>query len=191
MRLAGIFDHRNRAGDEEPAGKPGISDGEASSNRQVRALCFNVDMYERFLEKWFGVDPARARDHRPPGDPMVGIGAQVKAARVHASLTQRQVEELTGIDQTTISRLENGKSSAMPLDRFAALLRAIDAEIRPIDRPVPAWLAPAIRLDEGHDEGPAPEDSPRPDGTPADPDDDADLDDCSAGLWHRAASADC
>ena len=147
-------------------------------------------MYERFLEKWFGVDPARARDHRPSGDPMVGIGAQVKAARVHASLTQRQVEELTGIDQTTISRLENGKGGAMPLDRFAALLRAIDAEIRPIDRPLPAWLAPVIRLDDDPDDEVEPRDSSGPDNAPADPDDDADVDGYAAAPWHRAASAD-
>jgi len=134
----------------------------------MRVACFNGGMYERFLEKWFGVDPARARDHRPPGDPMVLIGSQVKTARVHASLTQRQVEELTGIDQTTISRLENGKGGAMPLDRFAALLRAIDAEIRPIDRPVPAWLAPLIVLDDGD-----PDDGDPDDGDP----DDGDTDD--------------
>jgi len=129
----------------------------------MRVACFNGGMYERFLERWFGVDSARARDHRPPGDPMVLIGSQVKTARVHASLTQRQVEELTGIDQTTISRLENGKGGAMPLDRFAALLRAIDAEIRPIDRPVPAWLAPLIVLDDGD-----PDDGDPDDGDPDD-----------------------
>jgi transcriptional regulator with XRE-family HTH domain len=126
----------------------------------MRVACFNGGMYERFLERWFGVDSARARDHRPPGDPMVLIGSQVKTARVHASLTQRQVEELTGIDQTTISRLENGKGGAMPLDRFAALLRAIDAEIRPIDRPVPAWLAPLIVPDDGDPDDGDPDDHP-------------------------------
>lgn len=110
-------------------------------------------MYERFLEKWFGVDPARERDHRPPGHPMVLIGRQVRAARVHASLTQRQVEDLTGIDQTVISRLENGKGSNMPLGRFAALLIAIDAEIRPADRPVPSWMAPILTLDDEPDAG--------------------------------------
>jgi len=152
MSLADISTVVDRAADQGAAHKPVISDSESSGNRQLRAPCFNVDMYERFLEKWFGVDPARARDHRPPHDPMVRIGAQVKAARAHASLTQRQVEELTGIDQTTISRLENGKSGAMPLDRFAALLTAIDAEIRPTDRPLPAWLTPVIQLDNDPDE---------------------------------------
>ncbi len=109
-------------------------------------------MYERFLEKWFGVDPSRERDHRPPDHPMVRVGGQVRASRVHASLTQRQVEELTGIDQTVISRLENGKGSNMPLGRFAALLAAIDAEIRPAERSVPSWMAPLLVSDELDDD---------------------------------------
>ena len=105
-------------------------------------------VYERFLEKWFGVDPGRARDLRPPDHPMVRVGRQIRAARVHASLTQRQVEELTGIDQTAISRLENGKGSNMPLCRLATLLAAIDAEIQPAERCVPDWMGPVLILDE-------------------------------------------
>lgn len=119
----------------------------------MRPIWCNGLVYERFYEKWFGIDPTRARDLRPPDHPMVRIGAQLKAARVHASLTQRHVEELTGIDQTTISRLENGKGGAMPLDRFARLLQAIDAEIRPVDRSMPAWLEPLIVLDDDGSDG--------------------------------------
>ncbi len=114
-------------------------------NGPVRTAGLNRRMYERFLQKWFGVEPARERDHRPPGHPMVLVGAQVRAARTHASLTQRQVEDLTGIDQSTVSRLENGKGSNMPLGRFAALLVAIDAEIHPVDRPMPSWMEPLLQ----------------------------------------------
>ena len=110
-------------------------------------------MYERFLETWFGVVPGRERDHRPPDHPMVLVGAQVRAARMVASLTQRQVEDLTGIDQSTVSRLENGKGSNMPLGRFAALLVAIDAEIHPVDRPVPSWMEPLFPGDDEPDGG--------------------------------------
>jgi hypothetical protein len=46
----------------------------------------------------------------------------------------------------------------MPLGRFALLLAAIDAEIRPADRPVPTWIAPLLLADEGADAG----DEPRP-----------------------------
>jgi transcriptional regulator with XRE-family HTH domain len=110
-------------------------------------------MYEQFFEKWFGVDPGRERDNRRPDHPMVVLGRQVRASRVHASLTQRQVEDLTGIDQTVISRLENGKGSNMPLGRFAALLIALDAEIRPAERPVPSWMAPLLLPDDEPDAG--------------------------------------
>ena len=84
------------------------------------------------------------------------VGAQVRAARIHASLTQRQVEDLTGIDQSTLSRLENGKGSNLPLGRFAALLIAIDAEIHPADRPAPSWMAPLLAGDDGLDDGAEP-----------------------------------
>ena len=130
-----------------------MSPGEAPVDRRVRAISLNRRMYERLLEKWFGVDPARERDHRPPDHPLVLVGGQVRAARMHASLTQRQVEDLTGIDQSVISRLENGKGSNMPLGRFAALLIAIDAEVRPADRPVPCWMAPVLGLDDEPDAG--------------------------------------
>jgi transcriptional regulator with XRE-family HTH domain len=85
---------------------------------------------------------------------VVVIGAQVRAARLHASLTQRQVEDLAGIDQTSISRLENGRRPNMPLGRFAVLLIAIDAEIRPAERPVPAWMAQLVVGDEDPDASP-------------------------------------
>jgi len=126
---------------------------EARVDRRIRAVGLNRGMYERFFEKWFGVDPGRERDQGPPDHPMVLIGGEVRAARLHASLTQRQVEELTGIDQTVISRLENGKGSNMPLGRFAALLIAIDAEIRPAERRVPSWMAPMLNLDDGSGAG--------------------------------------
>ncbi len=83
------------------------------------------------------------------------IGAQVRAARLHASLTQRQVEDLAGIDQTSISRLENGKRPNMPLGRFADLLIAIDAEIRPAEPPIPAWMAQLVVRDGDPDGSPA------------------------------------
>jgi hypothetical protein len=43
----------------------------------------------------------------------------------------------------------------MPLGRFAALLIAIDAEVRPADRPVPSWMAPVLVLDDEPDAGQA------------------------------------
>jgi transcriptional regulator with XRE-family HTH domain len=57
------------------------------------------------------------------------LGRQVRAARHHAGLSQRQVEAMTGIDQTTIVRIEQGKATGMPLRRFARLLYAINAGV--------------------------------------------------------------
>jgi hypothetical protein len=51
-----------------------MSPSEAPVDRRVRAISLNRPMYERFLEKWFGVDPARERDHRPPDHPLVLVG---------------------------------------------------------------------------------------------------------------------
>ena len=134
------------------AGEWRVRGGCVAGEGPIRGVRFNGFVYERFLQKWFGLDPVRARDRRLPDDPMVWIGGQVKATRIAASLTQMQLEELTGIDQTSISRLETGKGAAMRLDRFSTLLMAIDAEIRPADRRVPAWQEPLMVFDDAEDE---------------------------------------
>jgi transcriptional regulator with XRE-family HTH domain len=42
-------------------------------------------------------------------------------------LSQRAVEDLSGVDQTSISRLENGRASNMTLGRFATVVVAIES----------------------------------------------------------------
>ena len=128
-----------------------VSGRYSANTRGISGARFNAAMYERFLQKWFDLDPVRARDRRLPDDPMAWIGRQAREARIAASLTQVQVEDLTGIDQTTISRLENGRGAAMRLDRFANLLMAIDAEIRPADRRVPSWQDPLMAFEDEED----------------------------------------
>jgi transcriptional regulator with XRE-family HTH domain len=58
------------------------------------------------------------------------LGAIVKSARLRLGYTQRHLERLSGVDQTTISRLENGRLTSLRLIRlawiFAALSRSID-----------------------------------------------------------------
>ena len=54
------------------------------------------------------------------------IGAMVKKQRLRASLTQRELEDLTKIDQTVISRLENGKQYGLRWSRFATLIGVLD-----------------------------------------------------------------
>jgi DNA-binding XRE family transcriptional regulator len=63
---------------------------------------------------------------------LVEIGAWVRASRRNAQLTQRALEGLSGVDQTTISRLENGRLGAMRLVRLAAVVGALrDPRVRP------------------------------------------------------------
>jgi transcriptional regulator with XRE-family HTH domain len=57
------------------------------------------------------------------------LGHQVLGARRHAALSQRSVEAMTGIDQTTLVRIEHGKATGLPLRRFAVLLAALDAGV--------------------------------------------------------------
>ena len=57
------------------------------------------------------------------------LGRQVRGARRQAGLSQRAVETMTGIDQTTIVRIEQGRATGLPLRRFALLLDALDAGV--------------------------------------------------------------
>lgn len=71
------------------------------------------------------------------------IGAMVKRRRLAASLTQRELEELTGIDQTVISRLENGKRYGLRWSRFAVLIGALDGLDDHRSRPPTPWWVQA------------------------------------------------
>jgi transcriptional regulator with XRE-family HTH domain len=49
------------------------------------------------------------------------IGIRLREARLGLGLTQRRLEQLSGIDQTTISRLENGRLTSLHLTRVGAI----------------------------------------------------------------------
>ena len=55
---------------------------------------------------------------------MRAIGESVRGARWRAGLTQRNLGKLCGLDQSVISRLENGKLANLRWWRFAAGRRA-------------------------------------------------------------------
>jgi predicted XRE-type DNA-binding protein len=60
------------------------------------------------------------------------IAVWVKAGRQATHMTQQHVENVSGVDQTVISRLENGKVHSMRLVRLAAVIGAIyDPRPRP------------------------------------------------------------
>ena len=56
---------------------------------------------------------------------MVAIGESVREARRRAGLSQRHLGKQCGLDQSVISRLENGKLANLRWWRFAALVGAL------------------------------------------------------------------
>ena len=53
------------------------------------------------------------------------IGTTVRRRRQQAGFSQRQLEALCGVDQTVISRLENGRLASLKWSRFADLVAAL------------------------------------------------------------------
>jgi transcriptional regulator with XRE-family HTH domain len=54
------------------------------------------------------------------------VGRTIRRKRVWLGLSQRQLEGLSGIDQTVISRIETGKQYGVRWVRFARLVDALD-----------------------------------------------------------------
>lgn len=55
------------------------------------------------------------------------IGRWIFEARRRAGLTQKQLERMSGVDQTTISRLERGRLAGLRLYRLAAIISCLVA----------------------------------------------------------------
>lgn len=53
------------------------------------------------------------------------IGRLVRRRRQRLGISQRQLEHLSGIDQSVISRLENGRLGGLRWSRFARLVDAV------------------------------------------------------------------
>jgi transcriptional regulator with XRE-family HTH domain len=69
---------------------------------------------------------------------MIVLGDSIREARRRAGLSQRALAARSGLDQSVISRLENGKMPNLRWWRFAGLVAALG----------PAW-DPATRRDMG------------------------------------------
>jgi hypothetical protein len=65
------------------------------------------------------------------------IGRLVRRRRERLGISQRQLELLCGVDQTVISRLENGRLGGLRWSRFARLVDALGG-LGETD-PQPAW----------------------------------------------------
>jgi transcriptional regulator with XRE-family HTH domain len=62
------------------------------------------------------------------------LGEQLHRARVARGWSQRGLERMSYVDQTVISRLENGRMTSLRLVRVAALVAALGSAFR-IERP--------------------------------------------------------
>lgn len=94
------------------------------------------DPFQRRVNPWLGNRPPKRkhianpdREDRPDAY-LVEIGVDVVGrmvldARRRANLTQGQLERMSGVDQTTISRLERGRLPGITLGRLAAILGAL------------------------------------------------------------------
>ncbi len=58
-------------------------------------------------------------------DALKRIGRGIAAARRAHGLSQLQLEQLSGVDQTTISRLEHGLAPGIRLERLARIAAAL------------------------------------------------------------------
>jgi transcriptional regulator with XRE-family HTH domain len=70
------------------------------------------------------------------------IGRLVLRRRQRLGLSQRQLEHLSGVDQTVISRLENGRLGGLRWSRFAELVDALGGLAESDSRP--AWTTRSL-----------------------------------------------
>ena len=75
------------------------------------------------------------------------LGEQLRRARLGRGWSQRGLERASGVDQTTISRLENGRLVNLGFLRIVALVAALEGTWQifppdPPDPPTPSALLP-------------------------------------------------
>ena len=74
------------------------------------------------------------------------MGAEIRRLRLAIPATQRELEELAGLDQTTISRIERGQMPRLRMFRYARLRAAVEGQLGVIHhRP----RKPRRRIDPG------------------------------------------
>lgn len=67
------------------------------------------------------------------------VGMRLKIGRLEAELSQGDVERKTGIDKSTISRIEHGYQKEMSAGNFFALCEALELD------PITTWYGPSKR----------------------------------------------
>lgn len=63
------------------------------------------------------------------------VGQRIRAKRIAADLTQKQLGEAVGLHKNTIGAIERGKAPAIGLGSIIAIARALDTK--------PAWFLAA------------------------------------------------
>jgi transcriptional regulator with XRE-family HTH domain len=79
------------------------------------------------------------------------VGQLVRIRRQQIGLSQRALERRCGVDQTVISRLENGQLASLRWSRFAQLvasLGGLDAEAA-----APSWMSRSLPPRDGAGRG--------------------------------------
>lgn len=71
--------------------------------------------------------------------PQTGLGAALKALRERRTLSQRELSELSRVDNAYINRLESGEKTNPTPETLIKLLRALKAPER--DAAIVKWLA--------------------------------------------------
>jgi transcriptional regulator with XRE-family HTH domain len=62
--------------------------------------------------------------------PYSGIAEQIKQAREDAGITQKELAALAGINQGSLSRLENGIRKRIDYQCLSAIAKALDIQLK-------------------------------------------------------------
>jgi transcriptional regulator with XRE-family HTH domain len=77
---------------------------------------------DRPFHGWLQRDPEAQRG-------AAAIGRALRDARLRERVSQRRLEEATGVDQTTISRLERGMAPGLRLERLGRIVDALGGDL--------------------------------------------------------------
>lgn len=104
--------------------EPGLGRGEARAKPPASCACFHGRMFrnDRPFHGWLDRNPQAQRG-------AASIGRALHDARLRARISQRRLEDATGVDQTTISRLERGIAPGLRLERLGQIVEALGGDI--------------------------------------------------------------
>jgi transcriptional regulator with XRE-family HTH domain len=94
--------------------------------------------------------------HPRASDALRRFGRRVGQVRMAMGLSQRELAAIVGVDQSVISRFENGRAPGIRFDKVASILAALDIDrldgLRP--RSTPAWATEFLPREPTRDDAP-------------------------------------